>query len=810
MNINQKLAFDSLKKNKNDSKALIILSVIIFTLLISISICLPTYFDADNQQNLKDNGKWIYYAVSVDFQGLRYLKDNNEEVVATADLGVANYDTGYLVTGVESNFDKLVNTENIIEGDFPQEGEIALSKILLNKLGYQGNIGETVRIDYQDNENNQQTVIARLSGVIIDTTIYDSTYLNSFMETATDVIKVGDVVLPFEDAGYNYNCYVYDQKLDNASKNDMFYDVFNEKSDFQSYQIIYNNGYQSSFSLQFNQSVNFLMIISIAILIGVTIMVGVTLSSVSRKTKEFVLLRAIGQTKRQLSKMLIYQVIVVCLVGIVIGIIISLLVSEIVLYLIKRFIFSKAGFVVEMKLIVAMLMIGGLMIVVGMFIPSLHASKKAMLGVFDEDKFNIFSYHHKKIYHQNMFNLARREFSRYIKINIILIIILSITFSSINKLIISNDEYQENMAAYNQSLKTSDIRITGFAGTGLTKEQIGQLEPYTNDIYYYKKISVNEGCYYQQDEQTKFFEEVDRNQEKNICSNQIDYYCFDFDNNSKKIVEKIIEGRLPKTSNEIVVFKRAEINNESNNLASMIGKNLTVYEEKEGMDGLNNQVNYTIVGVINELPNNNIIYFQGDFVNIGLIVNESEFKKKVIKNDMTDQYNEDSYNQIYLTTTNQISLLAKINQFNINNEMNINVFSDYYANQNTYLKNELYQTAIFSLACLGLSMFLFAFISKYRIINNAQTIGILKSLGTTKFQIYRLHLYHALMLCLGALIISVWSLVYNYNLNGFDQYLCISFLLIDLIIIVIVSTIYCGSLRGILKKDTIKLIKIKE
>ena len=26
---------------------------------------------------------------------------------------------------------------------------------------------------------------------------------------------------------------------------------------------------------------------------------------------------------------------------------------------------------------------------------------------------------------------------------------------------------------------------------------------------------------------------------------------------------------------------------------------------------------------------------------------------KVIKNDMTDQYNEDSYNQIYLTTTNQ-------------------------------------------------------------------------------------------------------------------------------------------------------------
>ena len=197
MNINQKLAFDSLKKNKNDSKALIILSVIIFTLLISISICLPTYFDADNQQNLKDNGKWIYYAVSVDFQGLRYLKDNNEEVVATADLGVANYDTGYLVTGVESNFDKLVNTENIIEGDFPQEGEIALSKILLNKLGYQGNIGETVRIDYQDNENNQQTVIARLSGVIIDTTIYDSTYLNSFMETATDVIKVGDVVLLF-------------------------------------------------------------------------------------------------------------------------------------------------------------------------------------------------------------------------------------------------------------------------------------------------------------------------------------------------------------------------------------------------------------------------------------------------------------------------------------------------------------------------------------------------------------------------------------------------------------------------------------
>lgn len=471
----------------------------------------------------------------------------------------------------------------------------------------------------------------------------------------------------------------------------------------------------------------------------------------------------------------------------------------------------------DYQLIISMILVGIFIIITGIYLPTFHASKKALVGTFDEEKFNRFAFHHYKLSRQTIFALAKREVFTNLKLNMILIIILTIMFSTINSFITTSLNYQDNQQALNQNLENNQIRFKSFSGLGLSINQINQLKQYTNQINYYKRLQTMDENYSWDNWQQSLFSE---NLKQGLG---VDYYSFDFDDKIKDSIKPYLTGRLPENENEITVYVPAVMLNSNNRLFSAktdntfeIGKLLTVStNDHQSPDDNGNITNnkqtkkeYQIVGIIKQLPDENIIYFDNS-VNFCLIINEDEFRCKTLQADPTISYQENAFNQVFVKTADKQILLATVRQFNLDH-LEIDAFSNYYQNQAQNLKNDLLLAIIYAILSLGLALILFTYLAKYRISNQCQKIGILKSLGTTKKQIYWMYLIQVLMLETGALFLAMWSFVYYWNQGSYQFDSLFIILGFDVILLIVIAVIYCRPLREHLRQDIIKLIKIRD
>lgn len=817
MNINRQLAINNLKRNKQDTRSLIILATIIFTLLLTIALILPPYYQAQAQKRFVDNGKWIFYGEAVSLSDYQNIIDNNDEVVALSELGKASYNQNYLVTGVTGDLNALVNMTKLIDGKMPQDGEIVLSQVVLDSLNYTGSIGDMITIEYQDNKQNIQKIEARLSGIINNNILYQGTYLNFALSQVYNQITIGDIIIPIAIPSEILNCFVYNQQLDKLIQESNFAQIHNSPAiNFDCDEIIYNNAYQATTSLAISQSIDFLGAIGLIVVIGIALMIGVVMSSLEKKTHDFALQRAVGQTKRQLYLMLFDQAMFICLIGLLLGGIMAVIISVGGYSIINRLIYP-VSVRLDYQLIISMILVGIFIIIAGIYLPTFHASKKALVGTFDEEKFNRFAFHHYKLSRQSIFALAKREVFTNLKLNMILIIILTIMFSTINSFITTSLNYQDNQQALNENLENNQIRFKSFSGLGLSINQINQLKQYTNQINYYKRLQTMDENYSWDNWQQSLFSE---NLKQGLG---VDYYSFDFDDKIKDSIKPYLTGRLPENENEITVYVPAVMLNSNNRLFSAktdntfeIGKLLTVStNDHQSPDDNGNITNnkqtkkeYQIVGIIKQLPDENIIYFDNS-VNFCLIINEDEFRRKTLQADPTINYQENAFNQVFVKTADKQILLATVRQFNLDH-LEIDAFSNYYQNQAQNLKNDLLLAIIYAILSLGLALILFTYLAKYRISNQCQKIGILKSLGTTKKQIYWMYLIQVLMLETGALFLAMWSFVYYWNQGSYQFDSLFVILGFDVILLIVIAVIYCRPLREHLRQDIIKLIKIRD
>lgn len=820
MSINFKLAYDSFRRNKHDTTMLVILGVIVFTLLVSIANIATTYHQALNQKELKDNGKWLYYQEAVDYSFYRETVLRFDDVATIENVGLISDDNSYNIVRLSDNFSELVNT-TIIEGAYPQTGQIALSQDLLDSFGYQGKIGETITINYNDLNDNSITVTAKLSGIILNNEIslkYNTLSMTGKITEQFQLVKLGDVILPPETvSSKTVSMFVYDQKLTTDVQSDNFYSLMENRFPIvYNYRLYTNNGYTIDAASQFSAQLFFLGVCLAVGAICLTLMLGITLSSLQRRTREFTLLRAIGQTKKQLFKMLLSQLLLFVVLAIIIAVPLIILITYLGTYLIRKYIFIAAALLLNPALILGMIIVGVLIIFVGMFIPSYQASKKSLSGAFDEQTFKYFEVRYKKLYYQNPLQLAKRQLVKNIKLNFILIIILTITFNSMNNLIMSYRSYQDNQQAYNQVLKNNEIKITVEGGrNGLTKKQIDELEILQDQVYY-GKSGIGDQLVYSWDscEKSPFIENGYVNtynyNNQTIIDSWIKFNAFSKDSTAYQEISKYVEGHMPEANNEIVVYLpyyrivegNAVLGNTGNRYDDTIKSDsiLSIYLKDNNLESSKNHqfVNeYKVVGIIRELPNNNLI----DFDLISIIVTETEFNHTI--------YETNTYNNIYIKANDQTVTLSKLNQFN-NENLIINTYSDEYKVQEMILNNELEQKIIIFMFLISLSIFLFAYLAKYRVINNSQIIGTLKSIGMTNFQLYRFYSYQSLILCLGALLLSCYIVIYNIYTNILGLSELGIYLFSVFIMSLLIMVIYCIPLRKILKKEPIDLIKIRE
>ncbi len=807
MNINMKLACHELKHNKQDSKATIFMATIIFVLLLSMAILIPLYFKADSRKVLDTNGHWIYYNRSVSQENYRFLKKHNDQVAAISQEGLANYGQSFLVVRVENNLSDLVNTKTIIKGKFPGPGEIAVSQEVLNKLDHSGKLGNIIKIEYLDNDGNHQIVEAKLSGIILDTGLYKSGNENQYSQNIIGTVSLGEIVLPFNDQSNDYGCFVYDDDLAKVTGTSAFYDVYAAKSNNSDSNCIYNEGYQTTAYEQFSQSIQYLTIIAAIVLIGITVIAGITLSSMSRKTHDYTLLRAVGQTKRQLYLMLLMETAIIDFIGLLFGSIITIFTSLGGYLLIKQFVFATFPFVIDLKMIIMMIIVASLIVLMGILIPGIHVCKKALIGTFDQDRFKIFSTHRHKTKYQNTFNLALKEVLQNFKLNAILVVILAFTFSSVNNLLTVHYDYHQNLDLYRQSLQNEKIEINSDISDGINLNEINKLQTYANTIKYAKTItSYNDGFKWDLSNEYLFQSSSSDEDGWMIGSTAVDYYSNDFDEKSLQEINKVMIGRMPENEHEIVVYEAA-----SKQDLFEIGTVLTVYENYYNLDGnpegyLYTIRDYTVVGIINQKPN--ALFSDDDFINLELIISDNEFARKV-QDQLEDQSDDSScYNNVYIETNDRVSLLATINQINHDNRLHTISASDQYYLINTGLQIDYQEAIIYTILLTGLAVFLFTYIVKYRTYNHQKVIGILRSIGMTKRQVYHWYINQALLLLGGGFVISMWSLLYYRYDQGMLYYFLIT--IIDCLIAGVIVLIYCGSLNGVLKQETIELIKFDE
>lgn len=822
MSINLKLAYSNFRRNKQDTVILLILGVLIFTLLISIVNSATIYSQAAKQKELQDSGKWLYYQKSVDYSLYQETLSTFDSVATIENIGVAAYETSYNVVRLSENFNQLVNSK-VIQGDFPQAGQIALSQSLLDELGYQGKVGETVRIKYNDLNGIEIIITAQLSGIVLneDIKIKKEKLDTNGLSTTIELVNIGSVILPSAPvSSNNISMFVYDQKLlDNIENNNFYNEIENKIPSVYNYELLTNSGYNANAANQFKESLFFLSACFAVSLICLTLMLGITLSSLSRRTREFALLRAIGQTKKQVVKMLLFQLLLIVGIAMILALPLVILGTWLALQVVKQFVFSTAILVINSKLIIGMLILGILIIFIGMFIPIFQASKKALSGTFDEQTFKYFEVRYQKLHYQKPLQLAKRQLIKSMKLNFILIIILTITFSSINNMIIAYQIYQDNLQNYQQALKDNEIKING-EESGLEKEQITQLEQLQDQVYYGKKASFIENGYsWDKSIQSPiiedgYFDPYNSYNDEIIIDSWMKYYTFPKNTKAYQELSKYIEGRMAKTANEVVLYLPyyrivdgiAVLANKGEKCENTIKLNskIRVYQVKSKFDDENNEIarehqfikEYKVVGIIRELPDNNLL----DFDLMSMIITEEAFDQSIFKTD--------GYNNIYIKARDQVLTLSKLNQ--LNNTLTIKTYSDEYAINEIRLNEELEQAIVIFIFVISLSIFLFSYLARYRIINNTQEIGILRSIGMTKLQLYQFYSYQILILCLGGFILSCYIIAYEAYNNAIGFNIVLYYLLSVVLASLMIMIIYCLPLRKILRQDILDLIKIKE
>lgn len=804
MNINVKLAYDNLKRNRHDTMVTFGLAVFIFIALISITNISYIYNNAVYQKQLKESGKWVYYQDSINLEQYHQIEKVSDDTATVENVGIAQYDQAYNVVSLSENFNNLVGPI-VIDGTYPKEGELALSKMLLCKLGYEGKTGEVINLDYQDHNGNMVTFQGKLSGIVTQETI---TFAHDGL-----IVDLGAVILPPREPNSELiSVFVYDRELIEANGNDNYYDVLAAK--FEDYHLFNdirtNSNYRLQAMEQFSDNLYFLGAFVIAVLISFMLMLSTTLSSLERRLRDFTLLRAIGQTKRQMLKMLLAQLAMVVLIGAVIGITLALLITYLGFILIKELVSENVFFIINIKTTLWMVVVGVSIIFLGMFIPSFQSSKKALSGTFDEMSFKRFSIRYRKLKYQNMFRLAKREFFRNIKLNLILIIISSFAFTPLITLLSIKSQPDEII---DNDLESNIIEVTG---TGLTYEQIHELEQLGDQVHYFNwNCDDNEGYKWSNNQESYYFK---NNEYPNdiVYGESFSYYSFASNSSMYQDLSEMIEGRMPENDHEIIAYLPyyqidefwLTASDDSNEYEDTIGLSsiISVYkqyvDDEYNLTGNNDKTDYQVVGIVHKLPYGLKNRYDDILLSpVNIILTESEYCRKFdLENNMP------KFNQVFINCKDRINTLSKVKQFNSDKTLMINDYSKQNQLNKELSDEEGNELVIRNTLRLIISLFLFTYLVRYRMINNKSTIGMLKSLGTTKSQIYRLYVYQALMIGAGGTFLAIWNILYSYNIVSNNLSVAISIILLNIVIIII----YCLPLRKILKQDVIRMIKVRE
>ena len=275
----------------------------------------------DQLSELKKDSRLSYIGPSISLGTI----DLNSQLT----LGLTEY--------IDNSLDAYPSISQIQEGRLPKQAmEIALPEDALKFLGFDGEVGDTISLSVSKSLRHDIAPSIDFTADFVLVGITKSNYIGYSYGGITGIVGAGtaEQLLPEEYLYYNVDFRTADKRTFQNTVNDVI-----EKFQIHELDTSYNQVYLQACGIQYdsqesseNSGSGFSFMVFAGVVVGVLILLAAGLViynilkiSVSKRIKEYGVLRAIGSEKGQLYTIVSLQILILCLIGIPVGMIAGLL-----------------------------------------------------------------------------------------------------------------------------------------------------------------------------------------------------------------------------------------------------------------------------------------------------------------------------------------------------------------------------------------------------------------------------------------------------------------------------------------------------
>lgn len=378
-NILHRFAINDLKTHRKDVSWSIITIFVVSILVMLISLISPYIINQKFVDYQRQNGIYNYFVLDISIHDI-----NNMELYLAKDkvtLDDLRLSVCYTIpSGYTLNSESMTEIKNnpeiiathIKEGRMPtNKHEIAVKEKVFKNWGYSQKLNQNIKLSFTHEEKVyvQEFQVVGILKETGDTTIAVS---NLFDSPYSIYIDVKDDTLIHNMSEYGL--------IQSPTINDLGMGIYVTSSIF--------------------------ILIQVAIfIVAYALLYGLTLSSFEKKQRDYILLRSIGATQRQIYYVIFIQVLLLSVCPIFISMFLVYIISLFIPHITQTtlpLLFNISTMLWNAFVIFAIVFIS-------YFIPAKSACRQALLGTFEQREFQYFYYHYKKLHHIRPFYLAWRQ-----------------------------------------------------------------------------------------------------------------------------------------------------------------------------------------------------------------------------------------------------------------------------------------------------------------------------------------------------------------------------------------------------------------
>ena len=403
----QKIAYDNIRKQKKFYKFVFISLVMVFVLSTIISILFASYEEIGYRERYERYGLWSAVVKNSNDSVIQQLEDD-VDIGYIYDLGDVQYQGQKVgrMSSLDKTAQELVKL-NLEDGRMPyQQDEIVLEEDQFLNLGIPQKIHQTIELSimYQGQELTREYKIV---GIVSNyTQIYDTSLGNIITSQITS--NQYDALLYSQD-----NLNLWNEIIEKELETDILFNTNTYKYYQQSTSPLKNSYEEGDYTKILSRMI---------ICVGFVGVLGTMVSAMAKRTENFVLMRAIGTTSKQIQKMVIYEGIILIFIALLIGLIIGVFLSSIVLYAYYQLMGGTFIFIVN-KTFYIQFCLSLLTSLIGIFIPSFQAYSIPLTGKIQQ---KVKRNRVRKVRKINILSLGFKEFADHKMVSFLLIVIIFI------------------------------------------------------------------------------------------------------------------------------------------------------------------------------------------------------------------------------------------------------------------------------------------------------------------------------------------------------------------------------------------------